>query len=100
MAAPPWGCDLVYPPSFVKAFKKSYDKIVKKNPEFQKTIDDTIEQIYWADIPPGLRPEKINKQKGIWSVKVNDNYRISFQIIEGRVHLRNIGNHDYIYIRP
>lgn len=91
---PPWGCDLVRPPSFTSRFWRSYKKLDK---QIQNRVDETIEQIYLDDIPPGLNPEIVDKNRRIWSVRVNDNYRITFSVKQGVPELRNVGNHNYIY---
>ena len=45
---------------------------------------------------PSLQVKKMEGAPGIWELRVSDNYRITFQWIQGAVLLRRIGTHDVL----
>ncbi len=49
---------------------------------------------------PSLHVEKIDFRRDIWSARVDVNYRLTFQWIDGGVCLRNIGSHQNAYRKP
>jgi mRNA interferase RelE/StbE len=49
---------------------------------------------------PGLRVKKIQGTKGIWEARASRSLRITFQIGEGSILLRNVGKHDETLLNP
>jgi proteic killer suppression protein len=61
----------------------------KKRLRLQLTALDTANCIEDMDIPGfSLHPLK-GKRKGIWSIKVNGNWRITFRLEDGNVYIVN-----------
>lgn len=42
---------------------------------------------------PSLRAKKMEGREEIWEIRVSDNYRLTFQIIENTYILRRVGTH-------
>lgn len=49
---------------------------------------------------PSLRVKKIQGTKGIWEARASRSLRITFQIEEGSILLRNVGQHDEALRNP
>lgn len=49
---------------------------------------------------PSLRVKKIQGTKGIWEARASRSIRITFQIDEGSIVLRNVGPHDEALRNP
>ena len=49
---------------------------------------------------PSLRVKKIQGTKGIWEARASWSLRITFQIEEGSMLLRNVGQHDEALRNP
>lgn len=43
---------------------------------------------------PSLRVKRLQGTTGIWSARASDELRFTFEVIEDRVVLRNVGHHD------
>ncbi len=74
---------------------ESFKKAWKELTEEQKTSARKAIENLLADIRyPALRVRKIKGTKDIWEARVNRSIRITFQIEEDLIILRNIGQHD------
>lgn len=49
---------------------------------------------------PGLRVKKMQGTERIWEARASDSIRITFEIEEDRILLRNVGAHDATLKRP
>lgn len=49
---------------------------------------------------PSLRVKKIQGTKGIWEARASRSLRITFQMEEGSILLRNVGQHDEALRNP
>jgi mRNA-degrading endonuclease RelE of RelBE toxin-antitoxin system len=49
---------------------------------------------------PSLRVKKIQGTKGIWEARASRSLRITFQVEEGSILLRNVGQHDAALRNP
>lgn len=85
-------------------FKRSFKKIVKKNPQLKERITEVI--ILLAEDPfiPSLKSHKLGGNlAGLWSRSVAYDCRIIFsfsddeEILEIFILLVNIGSHDDVY---
>ena len=45
---------------------------------------------------PGLQVKKMEGVDDIWEIRVTDNYRITFQFVEGGALLRRVGTHNVL----
>jgi mRNA interferase RelE/StbE len=72
-------------------FKKAWKELTEEQKSLAgKTIENMLADIRF----PALRVKKIKGTKGIWEARVNRSIRITFQIEEDLIILRNIGQHD------
>lgn len=49
---------------------------------------------------PGLRVKRMQGAEGIWEARAGDSIRITFEIDEDRLLLRNVGAHDATLRKP
>ena len=49
---------------------------------------------------PGLRVKKMEGRKNIWEARPSDRLRMTFEMTEGVILLRNVGEHDKVLKRP
>jgi len=72
-------------------FKKAYQKLPEK---VQAKVDKQIGILVNDFRYPSLHTKKIKGTEGIWEVRVDDSYRLTFEIVEDTIFLRVVGNHD------
>lgn len=81
-----------------EAFKKDFQKLSK---ELRRAAEKQIVQLLIDHSHPSLRLEAITGHKGIFSVRVNDRYRMSLNFQEdGTILLRRVLDHDDLYDGP
>jgi addiction module RelE/StbE family toxin len=80
-----------------RSFKKKYRKLPAA---IQDKVDRQIEQLSNNFKHPSLHTKKIKGIDGIWEVRVDDFYRLTFEIVEDTVFLRVVGNHDDVLKNP
>jgi mRNA interferase YafQ len=84
-------------------FKRSFKKIVKKNPQLKDRITEVIILLAEDPFAPSLRSHKLGGNlAGLWSCSVAYDCRIIFsfsddEILEMFILLVNIGAHDEVY---
>lgn len=78
-------------------FKRAY----KKLPEvIQREVDETIKDLFKEVIPPGRKVKKDKADRSVWTARVNDDYRLSFEINGDIAIFRNVAKHDKLYECP
>ncbi len=80
-----------------KGFKKRYQKLPVA---IQDKIDRQVEQLSKNFKHPSLHTKKIKGKEDIWEVRVDDFYRLTFEIVEDTIFLRVVGNHDDVLKNP
>jgi mRNA-degrading endonuclease RelE of RelBE toxin-antitoxin system len=81
-----------------EAFKKDFQKLDK---DVRRAAEKQIVQLLMDHAHPSLRLEGIRGRKGVFSVRVNDRYRMSLSFEEdGAILLRRILDHDDLYEAP
>jgi mRNA interferase YafQ len=85
-------------------FKRSFKRLVKKNPQLQDKILIVIEQLSDDPFAPSLKSHKLTGQlDGLWSCSVSYDCRIIFafrkdeETGEDLIALIDIGSHDEVY---
>lgn len=78
-------------------FRKCYQYLPKN---IQKKVDKQISLLSKDFRHPSLHNKKIKGSKGIWEVRVDISYRLTFEIIQDTVFLRVVGNHDEVLKNP
>lgn len=75
----------------LKRFKKNFSKL---DPQIQKAVEKAIAELYErAEAPRGRRLEKTGGRPGLWKLRVNDNYRLTFSIEGTQATLENVDTH-------
>ena len=49
---------------------------------------------------PGLHVKKMEGRKSIWEARPLDRLRMTFEMTEGTIFLRNVGEHDKVLKKP
>ncbi|MBN1664692.1 MAG: hypothetical protein JW943_13925 [Deltaproteobacteria bacterium] len=80
-----------------KSFQKRYHKLPAA---IQDKVDRQIEQLSTNFKHPSLHTKKIKGREDIWEVRVDDFYRLTFEIVEDTIFLRIVGNHDDVLKNP
>jgi mRNA interferase YafQ len=87
-----------------KSFRKSFKKLIKKNPQLQNKILAVVNLLGDDPFAPSLKSHKLTGQlDGLWSCTVNYDCRIIFafrkdeETDDDLLVLIDIGSHDEVY---
>ena len=80
-----------------KSFQKRYQKLPVA---IQDKVDRQIGQLTANFKHPSLHTKKIKGKEEIWEVRVDDFYRLTFEIVEDTIFMRVVGNHDDVLKNP
>jgi mRNA interferase YafQ len=85
-------------------FKRSFKRLVRKNPQLQDKVLSVIELLSSNPLAPALKSHKLTGQlDGLWSCSVSYDCRIIFAFGEDEetgedlIVLIDIGSHDEVY---
>ncbi|MBC5794796.1 type II toxin-antitoxin system YafQ family toxin [Sphaerospermopsis sp. LEGE 00249] len=85
-------------------FKRSFKKIIKKNPQLKNKIIDVLQLLADDPFTPSLKSHKLEGDlAGFWSCSVTYDCRLIFnfsedeQLLEMVILLIDIGSHDEVY---
>ena len=78
-------------------FKKAYKKLTD---EERKAADKALSLLVNNLGHPGLQARKIEGTRGIWEARATRLIRLSFELRDTTLILRNIGNHDKVLKNP
>jgi addiction module RelE/StbE family toxin len=85
-------------------FKRSFKKIIKKNPQLQEQIIKALKLLTDDPFTPSLKSHKLGGNlAGLWSCSVAYDCRIIFsfsedeKLLETVILLVDIGSHDEVY---
>ena len=73
-------------------------KVLPQN--IQDKVDKQIEILEVNYLYPSLHTKKIKGTEGIWEVRIDIYYRMTFEIIGDTIYLRTVGNHDEVLKNP
>lgn len=86
--------EIIYADEFVKQFRKLSRRV-------QQNAIKQEELFRENPLHPSLNIEKLRpRAKDLWSIRVDNKYRIIFRYItntKNEIYFLNIGEHDYIY---
>ena len=78
-------------------FRRAYQSLSKEDQErVKKALRLMTEDLKY----PSLRVKKMRGTAGIWEARASRSLRITFQMEEGALLLRNVGKHDDALNRP
>ena len=85
--------------AFSSKFEKQYKKLP---PEIKEAVPDKLKDLLKQPFPAGLKFEKLKgyRRPDIYTIHINGNYKISFEIDGTIAKLRCIGNHNNIDRSP
>jgi mRNA interferase YafQ len=86
------------------SFKRSFKKLIKRNPQLQGKILEVVELLSIDPFVPSLKSHKLTGQlEGLWSCTVNYDCRIIFafrkdeEADDNLLVLIDVGSHDEVY---
>jgi mRNA interferase YafQ len=86
------------------SFKRSFKKLIKRNPQLQAKILEVVELLSIDPFVPSLKSHKLTGQlEGLWSCTVNYDCRIIFAFRKDKesddnlLVLIDVGSHDEVY---
>jgi addiction module RelE/StbE family toxin len=89
---------------FASSFKRSYKATIRRRPELQSKIQDTLKRLSNDPFNASLRTHKLKgRLAGAWSCSVEYDCRIIFDFVEDstsdteEILLIDIGTHDEVY---
>lgn len=80
-----------------RKFKKAYGGLPSK---IQKKVDRQLVLLSEDFSHPLLHIKKIKGREGIWELRIDLHYRLTFEFIEDAIFLRVVGNHDDVLRNP
>ena len=84
----------------IRAYK-NFNKAYRRLPaDVQDKVGKQIERLASNFRHPSLHTKKVKGRAGIWEVRVDDFYRLTFEISEDTIFLRVVGNHDDVLKKP
>ena len=87
---------IIYPESYIRRAKK----FLRKHPEIHSQYKKTLQLLELNPYHPSLRLHNLEgRLQGLSSVSINISYRIvlELEIIDEKIVLINIGDHDQVY---
>jgi plasmid maintenance system killer protein len=89
-------CKIQTTATFDRGMKDALKRETHGVPEYE-AISEVVNK--GIDLPPGRNVEKLyNRKHGpVYSIRVNEGFRMTFQIIGAYVRFRAVGNHDDAY---
>jgi addiction module RelE/StbE family toxin len=78
-------------------FKRAYKKL---DAQIQKGVDEAIQDLRKNPIPNSRRVHKMGGYDDVWEVRINRDYRMSFQLDGDKAILRNVDSHDELIDNP
>ncbi len=74
-------------------FRRAYKKLPNN---IQNKVGDALLKFEENPKSPGLNREKIRSVAGVFAIRVDKNYRITFHEKDDKCYLRNVGQHNII----
>jgi len=81
-------------------FVKQYDGL---DPKIKKAVDKMLVDVCKSPLPRGYNPEELAGRKGVYRIRVNRQYRATFEYDHDDASIivfRNIASHDQLYSKP
>ena len=72
-------------------FRRAYKKLTDAQ---RQRVDHAMMRILSDPRHPSLRVKRLQGTANIWSARASDELRLTFELTEDRVVLRNVGHHD------
>ncbi len=72
-------------------FRRAYKKLTGVE---RQQVDSALIRVMSDPRHPSLRVKRLQGTANIWSARASDDLRLTFEMIEDRVVLRNVGHHD------
>jgi mRNA-degrading endonuclease RelE of RelBE toxin-antitoxin system len=82
---------------FTEQFEQAYEKLTKAE---KRSVRKALTLL--GDNPkyPSLRVKKMECKQNIWEARPSKRLRMTFEIVEETIFMRNVGEHDKVLKRP
>jgi mRNA interferase RelE/StbE len=82
---------------FTEQFEQAYEKLTKAE---KRSVRKALTLL--GDNPkyPSLRVKKMEGKQNIWEARPSKRLRMTFEIVEETIFMRNVGEHDKVLKRP
>ncbi len=82
---------------FTEQFEQAYEKLTKAE---KRNVHKALALL--GDNPkyPSLRVKKMEGKQNIWEARPSRRLRMTFEIVEETIFMRNVGKHDKVLKRP
>jgi mRNA interferase RelE/StbE len=82
---------------FTKQFEQAYEKLTKAE---KRSVRKALALL--GDNPkyPSLRVKKMEGKQNVWEARPSKRLRMTFEIVEETIFMRNVGEHDKVLKRP
>lgn len=80
-----------------ESFKRYYNKLPRK---IQSKLEEKLSLLADNFRHPSLQCKKIKGTSGIWEMRVDIHYRLTFEVIGDAIYLRVVDNHDKALNNP
>lgn len=80
-----------------ESFRRHYKRLPKK---IQSKVEEKLKLLINDFRHPSLQGKKIKGASGIWEMRVDINYRLTFEIEGDTIFLRVVDNHDAALKNP
>ena len=78
-------------------FRKSYRELPVS---IQRKVDKQVRLLSEDFNYSSLHTKKIKGKEGIWEARIDRCYRMTFEVIEGAIFLRVVGDHEEVLRNP
>jgi len=78
-------------------FKRAYRKLEKQE---QERVKQALIQLLADRAHPGLRVKRVQETAKVWELRASRDIRVTFEIEENTIILRNVGHHDLTLRNP
>ena len=82
--------------TFSKPFVRQYRKLA---PPIRTKVDRQLRNLSQNPRHPGLFARKMTGYSDVWEARIDEHYRVTFQIVDDVIVVRRVGTHE-IYRHP
>ena len=82
---------------FTEQFEQAYEKLTTAE---KRSVRKALTLLIDNPRHPGLRVKKMEGGRNIWETRPSKRLRMTFEIAEETIFMRNVGEHDKVLKRP
>ena len=82
---------------FTEQFEQAYEKLTSAE---KRNVRKALALLGDNPRHPGLRVKKMEGRKNVWEARPSKRLRMTLEMAEGTIIMRNVGEHDKVLKRP